>query len=92
MVSVFRRILIGDFIYRRELESSFRIFLGAKEINFSRRIKFSDNIWKRFTTDVYWLDFIFLRFPSVSEVRLAESKRDELSSVKWIFIQKAIMS
>jgi hypothetical protein len=42
-VSVFRRILIGDFIYRRELEYSFRIFLGATEINFSRRIKFSDS-------------------------------------------------
>ena len=43
-------------------------------------------------TDVYLVDFIFLRFPSVSEVRLAESKRDELSSVKWIFVQKVIMS
>ena len=80
--SVLSEVLDGSFIYRRELGYVVRIFLGAKKINFSRRIKFSDNIWKRFTTDVYWLDFIFLRFPSVSEVRLAESKRDELSSVK----------
>ena len=58
--SVLSEVSGGGLIYRRELESSFRIFLGAKEINFSRRIKFSDNIWKRFTTDVYWLDFIFL--------------------------------
>ena len=62
------------------------------EENCSRGKRFSDNIWKRFTTDVYLVDFIFLRFPSVREVRLAESKRDELSSVKWIFVQKVIMS
>ena len=51
--SVLSEVSGGSFIYRRELESNFRIFLGAKEINFSRRIKFSDNIWKRFTTDIY---------------------------------------
>ena len=57
--SEFRRNLDGSFIYRRELGYIVRIiFEGVKE-NYSRGKRFSDNIWKRFTTDVYLVDFIF---------------------------------
>ena len=59
-MSEFRRNLDGSFIYRRELGYVVRIIFEGEEENYSRGKRFSDNIWKRFTTDVYLIDFIFL--------------------------------
>ena len=58
--SEFRRNLDGGFIYLRELGYVPRIIFEGEEENYSRGKRFSDNIWKRFTTDVYLVDFIFL--------------------------------
>ena len=59
-MSEFRRNLDGSFIYRRELRYIVRIIFEGEEENYSRGKRFCDNIWKRFTTDVYLVDFIFL--------------------------------
>jgi N-acetylneuraminic acid mutarotase len=59
-MSEFHRNLDGSFIYQRELGYVVSIIFEGEEENYSQGKGFSDNIWKRFTTNVYLIDFIFL--------------------------------
>ena len=58
--SVLSEVLDGSFIYLRELEYVLRLIFQGREENYIRGKRFSDNIWKRFTTDGYLVDFTFL--------------------------------
>ena len=58
--SVLSEVSDGSFIYLRELGYVLRLIFRGVEENYSRGKRFGDNIWKRFTTDVYLIDFIFL--------------------------------
>jgi hypothetical protein len=61
MVSEFRRILDGSFIYRRWLDYVFRIIFESKEENYSRGKSFGDKFLNGKTIDVFSVGFMFLQ-------------------------------
>ena len=57
--SVLSEVSGGSFIYLREAGYILRLIFRGVEENCSRGKRFSDKFWKWFTTDIYFVEFIF---------------------------------